>query len=152
SSSAQRYKREGNLEEAIKLVAEITNLAIRGNIPSYIKEQDDFLKEIAKEVKKDHMISKIIEQGESISNLYDKMMQFDKIGEAHELVQDFREKYEELPYFESLPVVQDLLFKDRKEWIRNRSGGKEKKKEEEPGKKKENMEKEFSALLRELEK
>ncbi|MFO8019769.1 MAG: hypothetical protein R6U96_14185 [Promethearchaeia archaeon] len=148
SSAAQRYKREGNLKEAIKIVNKITDLAIRGNMPSYIKEQDEFLKEMAKEVKKDHMISKIIEYGESISNLYGKLVNADKMKEAHELVEDYRSKYEEYPYFNTLPIVRDLLMKDRKEWIKQQSGDIEAKVEE----KETSMKDELSSLLKELEK
>jgi hypothetical protein len=148
SDSAQQYRRQGNLKEAIRIVGKITNLAIQGNMPSYIKEQDEFLKDIAKEVKKDHIISKIIEEGESTSALYDKMIHAGKINEAHELVQDFKDKYQDYSYFNTLPIVKDLIIKDQREWIKRQSGDAQEVKED----KKKDVKDEMASLLKELSK
>ena len=40
------------------------------------------------------------------------------IIQAHEIVESFKQRYKEFPFFESVPEVQEIIKKDSKEWIK----------------------------------
>ena len=123
SGEAQNYKIKGNFEEAIRTSSEIVKLAMHANLPSHIEAQDKFLKTIAKEVKKDHIISEILSIGERVKKMFDVLIASNDIPGAHDLVEEFKNKYQNISYFNTIPLVRDLILEDNKKWILFQSQG-----------------------------
>lgn len=144
---AQNYKMQGNIDEAIRTAGKIVNLAMEANLSAPIKEQDKFIKSIANIVAKDHIISEIVRHGEKIKDLYAYLIESDNFPDAHELVETFKEKYSEISYFETIPLIMDMVMKDKKNWIRYQTRDREKVEIKD----KDETE-EFKALLNELRK
>ncbi|MGQ4872718.1 MAG: hypothetical protein ACP6IY_01465 [Promethearchaeia archaeon] len=145
---AHNYKMQGNYEEAIRTSGKIVELALQFDLPSYIKEQDDFLKSIAKEVQKDHIIREIMEYGEKVIKQFNELVEEDNIESAHKLVKAFKEKYVEIPYFDKIPIINKLIERENKTWIQYKSRGSEIVEKH----KKIDEKEEFLDLLKELKK
>jgi hypothetical protein len=114
---AQKNLMEGNFDDAIYNAEKIIRLAILADMPSYIKEQEDFINSIAKEVQNDYLISEIEKTSNSINNMYDKLIEFNQINQAHEIVKSFIQRYQDMPFFDSITSVRDLMMRDKKVWI-----------------------------------
>lgn len=105
-----------NYDKAINYAEEIIRLAIRGGVDSYIKEQQQFLNDIAEKVQKDYMMSEIEKYAMSIKKIYETLINTDQIKQAHEILETFRNNYSDLTYFNSIPLIQELINKDIKLW------------------------------------
>ena len=114
---AQKSLMEGNYDDAIHNAEKIIRLAILADKPSYIKEQEDFINSIAKDVQMDYLISEIQKTSKSINNMYDKLIESNQISQAHEIVKSFRQRYQDMPFFDSITSVRDLMMRDKKVWI-----------------------------------
>ena len=113
---AQNYKMEAKFEEAINTAEKIIRIAIKFNITSEIKEQEKFINSMAEKVQEDFIISKINDVC-SVVEEYEKLLESNKIMSAHALIQGFKKEYDENSYFDSIPLVQDLIRKDNKIWV-----------------------------------
>lgn len=107
-----------NYDKAIEYAEEIIRLAIRGDADSYIKEQQSFLNSIAEKVQKDYMISEIEKYAMSIKKIYETLINTDQVKQAHEILETFMNNYNDLSYFSSIPLIQELINKDIKLWAR----------------------------------
>jgi hypothetical protein len=115
---AQKYRSQENFDKAIILSDKIMRLAVKYELPSVIKDQKEFIKQIAREVEKDYFKPKIKQFAEWILNQYDKLAQSDGIYQAHNLVKSLKESYGELAGFNSIPEVKEVIKKDEKEWLK----------------------------------
>ncbi|TFG26268.1 MAG: hypothetical protein EU532_10175 [Promethearchaeota archaeon] len=115
--SAQRCLMEGNLDDAIHNAEKIIRLAILADKPSYIKEQEEFINSIAKDVQKDFLISEIEKTSKSIYKMYDKLLESNQITQAHEIVESFKHRYSDMLFFDTIKSVNDLISRDNKIWI-----------------------------------
>jgi len=117
--AAQQYKNQGNFDGAIVCADQIIRLAIQFDLASsYLKEQEDFINSIAKNIQKEHVISQIKEYTFWIDKQYDKLVQSGSIIQAHELVESLKERYKDLPEFDTIERVKELIDKDKREWIK----------------------------------
>jgi len=146
---AQNCYLSGNYQEAINYSEEIIKLAIKGDVPSYVKEQEKFINIIADKLQKEYMMSEVKNVATGIEQLYETLIKSNKVKKAHEILEDFKKKYEEIPNFESIPIVQQLIMKDNKEWIKYTSSIKEGV-EQKPTEKTE--EDEFDSMLDEIKR
>ncbi|MFX0033586.1 MAG: hypothetical protein ACFE8V_01060 [Promethearchaeota archaeon] len=103
-------------DKAIECAEKIIRLAIKGNVDSYIKEQQDFLDKIAQKIQEEYYISEIEKHAMSIKKIYETLINTDQIKQAHEILETFRNNYKDLSYFNSIPLIQDLINKDIKLW------------------------------------
>ncbi|MFX1443200.1 MAG: hypothetical protein ACFFHV_07285 [Promethearchaeota archaeon] len=115
--NAQKSWMEGNLDDAIYNAEQIIRLAIMADMPSYIKEQEEFINLIAKEVQKDYLISEIQKTSKSLHEMYDTLVASNQASQAHEIVKSFVKRYQDMPFFNSIPSVKDLITKDKRVWI-----------------------------------
>jgi hypothetical protein len=116
---AQKSLMEGNLDDAVYNAEQIIRLAILADMPSYIKEQEDFINSIAKEVQRDYLISEIDKTSRSLDQMYDKLVASNQTSQAHEIVKSFKNRYQDMLFFDSIPSVKDLIAKDNKIWIQH---------------------------------
>ncbi len=112
---------EGNKEKAIKLANEIIELAIRYNMMYRIKEQEDLLQSIAKKEQQKFFTTEVEKECLILNEKYDILVEANKIPQAHEQIEEFKEKYSNNPDFNTLALVKALLEKDQRTWIRHLS-------------------------------
>lgn len=84
-----------------------------------------------------------------IQQIYEALSKTNKIEKAHEILADFKNKYHDFPEFESIPIVQDLITKDNKEWIMFNASQKETTEEKI---KKDEKEEDFDSTIDEIQK
>ena len=114
---AVRASMIGNYDDAIKNAEKIIRIAISEDLPEYIKEQQSFLNDIAEKVQKDYTIEEIHTVGKGIRKIYEIMIDGEKYQEAHNILDDFKKNYKHISYFNSIPLIQELLSRDDKLWI-----------------------------------
>ena len=110
---------EGNLDDAIYNAEQIIRLAILADMPSYIKEQENFINSIAKDVQKDYLINEIKKTSQTLNEMYDKLVSSNQTSQAHEIVKSFKNRYQDMPFFDSIETVKELIEKDKKIWIQH---------------------------------
>lgn len=115
--AAQKSLMEGNLDDAIDNAEKIIRLAILADKPSYIKEQEEFINSIAQDIQKDFLISEIEKTSKSINKMYNTLVESNQVTQAHRIVESFIQRYKDLPFFDSLESVKDLIIKDNRVWI-----------------------------------
>lgn len=108
----------GNYEEAINKSEEIIRLSIIGDLSKYIEDQQKFLNEIAIEASKDYTIKEINDVGNGIKKIYEVLIEAEKFREAHNILNDFKEKYSDISYFNMIPLIQELLQMDSRLWMK----------------------------------
>jgi len=115
---AQNSYLRGDYPQAIKYAEEVIKLAVQVDLQSYVKEQEKFINIIAEKLQKKYLISEIKKTAINIQQNYDKIIESVNVEKAHEMVENFKKQYEDFPDFESIPVVQEIIMKDNKEWIK----------------------------------
>jgi hypothetical protein len=123
-SSQNVFMVEGNDEKAMQCANKIIEYAIRYKMSYYIKEQEDFLKRLAKKAQIKYFTSEIEKECLSLNEIYDNLIETNQFEQAHQKIEDFKRKYMDNSIFETLPFITALLDKDRKIWIKYLSTGK----------------------------
>ena len=83
-----------------------------------IEEQERFLRKVAEKVQKDYFVTEIEVAGKMINKIYDILLNSENVIQAHDIVENFKEHYKNNSYFNSIPLIQDLINKDKKNWLR----------------------------------
>ena len=115
---AQKALMIGNYDEAIKNSEKIIRLSIVGDLSHYIEEQQAFLNEIAYKVHKEYTTKEINDVGDGIKKIYETLIKAEKIKEAHYILEDFKEKYSDISYFNAIPLIHELLDMDTRLWMK----------------------------------
>jgi len=114
---AQKNRNEANFEEAIYNAEQIIRLAILNDMPSYLKEQEEFINTMAKKVQKDYFITEIDKVCSSLNDMYDKLIDTSQITQAHEIIESFKNRYSDVAFFNTIQSVRELILKDQKIWV-----------------------------------
>ena len=114
---AKKASMIGNYDDSIQYAEQIIRLSIIGNLPEHIKDQQNFLNEIAERVHKEYTIDEIHSVGDGIKKIYEVLIDGEKIQEAHIILNDFKNNYKDISYFNSIPLIQELLKRDNQLWI-----------------------------------
>ena len=114
----ENYLLNANYDDAINYAEKIIRLAIKNNMDSYIQEQKQFMKKLAEKVQNLYFTAQIEESGKMISKIYNVLLKSDNIIQAHEILEHFKQHYQNSSYFNSIPIIKDLVKKDQKEWLR----------------------------------
>lgn len=115
---AQNSFLRGDYHKAISYSDDLIRLAVKGGALSYVKEQEKFINVIADKLQKDYIITEIKGVGTGLQQLYETLIKTNKVEKAHEIIEDFKKRYEDVPDFELIPIVRELIMKDNKEWIK----------------------------------
>ncbi|MEJ2251555.1 MAG: hypothetical protein P8Y97_18105 [Candidatus Lokiarchaeota archaeon] len=115
---AQTFKLNNEYDKAIILADKIMRIAVNKNLPDYMEEQVKFIKSISQNVQKNYLTSQIKAYAIWILKQYDKLIESEAYYQAHEIVERFKESYENLDYFEDIPEVKEVIGIDRKEWLK----------------------------------
>ena len=128
---AQNSYLRGDYPQAIKCAEEVIKLAVQADLQSYVKEQEKFINIIADKLQKQYLLSEIKNFAINLQENYDKSIESGNVEKVHEMVENFKKQYEDFPDFESIPVVQEIIVRDNKEWIKFTSAKREELSEEE---------------------
>ncbi|MFX1418680.1 MAG: hypothetical protein ACFE9N_07155 [Promethearchaeota archaeon] len=115
---AQNSYLSGDYHKAISYAEKIIKLAVKANVQSYVKEQEKFINIIADKLQKEYMVSEIKNVATGVNQLYETLIKTNKIEKAHQILEDFKNRYKDFPDFDLLPIVQELIIKDKREWIK----------------------------------
>lgn len=102
--------------EAIKSAERIINLALDVKMNSIIREQEEFIANIYKVLETDKLASIITDDFVHIQFKYDQLSKKNKFREAHRLVQEFKEKYNEYYDVRLINSINQFLQKENKRW------------------------------------
>jgi len=108
----------GNYEDAIDYAEKVIRLTIKNNMDSYMQEQEEFMKKVAEKVQEVYFSTEIGESGKMIKKIYDILLKSGKIYEAHEILENFKNHYQNNPSFYSIPLIKELIKKDETEWLK----------------------------------
>lgn len=133
----QGHAVKGDYKSAIKVSQKIIEFAKIANLESIIQEEENAIEEMQEKLERESYITTIKKECRENDDAYDKYIDDEEIVKAHELIEDFKNKYIELSFFNSIPGVKDLFEKDKKVWLRYKvkqdyiKAGKEKEKPKE---------------------
>ncbi len=107
-------------DNAINYSEKIIRLAIASNFDQHIKEQQQFLTKIAEKVQEKFFVSEINEAVKKIEKIYNALLEAKQVSQAHEILETFKEHYQDKIDLDSIPLIKELIIKDRREWIKNK--------------------------------
>ena len=107
-------------DNAINYSEKIIRLAITSNFEHHIKEQQQFLTKIAEKVQEKFFVSEINEAVKKIEKIYNALLEAKQVSQAHEILETFKRHYQDKIDLESIPLIKELLMKDRRERIKNK--------------------------------
>jgi hypothetical protein len=110
-----------NYEDAIKYAEQIIRLAILGDLSNHISEQQTFLNKIAESVHKEYTVEEIQNVGKGIQKIYETLIEAEKYQDAHIILNDFKNEYSDIQYFNSIPLIQELITRDNQLWTKYQS-------------------------------
>jgi len=106
--------------KAIEYSEKVIRLAIKSNSDHHIKEQQQFLTKIAEKVQEKFFISEISEAVNNIEKIYNALLESKQVSQAHEILETFKRHYQDKIDLDSIPLIKELIIKDRREWIKNK--------------------------------
>jgi len=104
--------------EAIKAAEEIINLALEVKMDSIIREQEEFITKIYKIVETDKLALIILDDFDQIKKKYEELSKKNKFQEAHQLIDEFKEKYNEFYDLTLIDSLNNFLQKEKRRWHR----------------------------------
>ena len=149
---AKKASMIGNYDESIQYSEQIIRLSIIGDLPDHIKEQQKFLNEIAERVHKEYTIEEIHSVGNGIKKIYEILIEGEKIQEAHTILKDFKTNYNHIAYFNSIPLIQELISRDDHLWISYQSTLQDEKEDQDKDTQKEDLQTELEDIKKFLER
>lgn len=102
--------------EAIRVSEKIIQLAKAFDLKSIVKEQEELITEINSNITEKKKIADVTYDFDEIRNPFELLLSDNKIEEAHDLIEKFKHKYENIYNLYSLASVKELILKDQKLW------------------------------------
>ncbi len=107
-------------DKAITYSEKVIRLAIKSNSEHHIKEQQQFLTKIAEKVQEKFFVSEINEAVNKIEKIYNALLEAKQVSQAHEILETFKRHYQDKIDLDSIPLIKELIKKDRRELIKNK--------------------------------
>jgi len=107
-------------DKAINYSEKVIRLAIKSNFEQHIEEQQQFLIKIAEKVQEKYFVSEIKEAIREIEKIYNILLEAKQVSQAHEILETFKRHYQDKIDLDSIPLIQELEMKDRRERIKNK--------------------------------
>ena len=111
---------KNDYDKAINYSEKVIRLAIKSNFDHHIKEQQQFLTKIAEKVQENFFASEINEAVSKIEKIYNALLEAKQFSQAHEILETFKRHYQDKIDLDSIPLIKELLMKDRREEIKNK--------------------------------
>ncbi|MFX1237880.1 MAG: hypothetical protein ACFFAS_11895 [Promethearchaeota archaeon] len=106
----------GKIEQALKISDEIIKLASKINLEHMIKEQEEYVEKIKTPKSEKPKGTDISWLCEHLRNQFDDLLEMDNIKKAHEIVETFKEKYQDHYNLMKIPAVKYCITKDDEIW------------------------------------
>ena len=103
-------------DDAIKTAKEIIDLAKKVELNSIIREQEKFITKIYQIIEKEDQKSFIINDFEDLKIKFEKLSKNERIDEAHEEVEKFKQKYDKIIDLSPNLSIEELIEKEQKIW------------------------------------
>ncbi len=107
----------GEFDEAINVAKDIIPLAEDANLQSIVEEQEEFIDQILSRITEKDKISKIKESFKKLKPDFDKLIKNKEIVEAHTIIEQFKQKYDDISILRSMRQVMNLLSIEKEIWI-----------------------------------
>ena len=117
---ANDYYMKMDYDNAINTSEKIIRLAITSKYEHHIKEQQQFLTKIAEKVQEKFFVTEINEAINKIEKIYNALLEAKQISQAHEILETFKEHYQDKIDLDSIPLIKELIMKDRRERIKHK--------------------------------
>ena len=117
---ANDYYMKMDYDNAINTSEKIIRLAITSNFEHHITEQQEFLTKIAEKVQEKFFVSEINEVVNKIEKIYNTLLEAKQVSQAHEILETFKSHYQDKIDLDSIPLIKELIMKDRREWIKHK--------------------------------
>lgn len=111
---------KNDYDKAINYSEKVIRLAIKSNFDHHIKEQQQFLTKIAEKVQENFFVSEINEAVSKIEKIYNALLEAKQFSQAHEILETFKRHYQDKIDLDSIPLIKELIMKDRREEIKNK--------------------------------
>lgn len=112
---------KSDYDKAINYSEKVIRLAIKSKFDYHIKEQQQFLIKIAKKVEETFFVSEIKEAVKKIEKIYNALLEAKQYSQAHEILETFKRHYQDKIDLDSIPLIKELIRKDLKERIKNKT-------------------------------
>ena len=103
-------------DEAIKIAEEIMDIAEQAELYSVVREEGEYIATLYKQAKDEDNFIVIRDDFENLEKKFDDLVEKGGIGEAHDLVQTFKQYYEKKIDLNSFANVRDFLSRDSSMW------------------------------------
>jgi hypothetical protein len=113
---AANHFRLGQGDLAISVAEQIIELATKANLELIIKEQKNFIIKIERTDFTTSKIPEMISLCDDFKDKCDKLLEEKKVIEAHELVEEFKRKYERYYNLHTIPSARTAIAKEEKVW------------------------------------
>ncbi len=107
----------GEFDEAINIAKDIITLADDAKLQSIVGEQEEFINQILSKITEKGKISKIMESFKKLKPNFDKLIKNKEIVEAHTIIEQFKQKCDDISILRSMRQVMVLLSRERQIWI-----------------------------------
>jgi hypothetical protein len=108
---------KGENNEALVIGKQIVNVALNADMNSLALEEREKLAELKQKMERDKKLQQIRKQCEGIDGEFNYLISMGNVLHAHNLVQQFLKLNEEVDDLDSIDEIQELIKKDRKEWV-----------------------------------
>ncbi len=106
----------GDFLEAIKVTKDIIELAKEGNLPSIVKEQEEYIRKCELLIEKRKLTKEINTIYERLKTQFINLTEQEKIFQAHNLIIDFKKKYGTKVKLESISDIRALFIEEKENW------------------------------------
>ncbi|MHA2430103.1 MAG: hypothetical protein ACXACC_03605 [Promethearchaeota archaeon] len=103
-------------DDAIKTAKEIIDLAKKVELNSIVREQEKFITKIYQIIEQEDQKSFIVDDFEDLKIKFAKLSKNERIDEAHEEVEKFKQKYGKIIDLSPNLSIEELLEKEQKVW------------------------------------
>ena len=103
-------------DEAIKIAEEIMDMAEQAELYAVVREEGEYIANLYKQAKDEHNFIVIRDDFENLEKEFENLVEKGSIGEAHDLVQTFKQYYEKKIDLNSFANVRDFLSRDSVMW------------------------------------
>lgn len=122
---AANHFRLGQGELAVRVAEQIIELATKANLESIVKEQKNFIVKVEGTDFVKSKIPEMISLCNDFKEKCDELLEENKIIEAHELVEEFKRKYERYYNLHTIPSARTAIVKEEEVWKEFLSGQEE---------------------------
>jgi hypothetical protein len=103
-------------DNAIKTSEEIIALANKIEDDAVLTEQKRLINEIKSKNEDKKIVDEISEKGTTLDNKFTKLIEEKEYLKAHQLVEEFEMKFRDTYDLSLIPIVKELLSKEKKKW------------------------------------